>query len=340
MGTGDDLWTAYKLRWRRRRLLARSLRKRRQITCRVDRTDLIAPGAILAFATVRNEGLRLPHFFDHHRTLGVDHFLVVDNASDDGSADWLAAQPDVSLWSTPDSYKRSRFGIDWLTVLMRRYGHGHWCLTLDADELFVYAHHTTRTLKALTDWLSWQGRDSMGALMLDLYPRGALGEAKHHPHQDPVDTLPYFDAGNYVITRQAKLQNLWIQGGVRARCFFAPEPRRAPTLSKVPLIRWHRSYAYVTSTHSALPRRLNHVYDTNGGEAPSGVLLHTKFLPNIISKSSEEKTRRQHFENSDLYQGYYDALIGDPVLWCEQSTRYQGWQQLEGLGLMSRGGWA
>ncbi|WP_222101765.1 hypothetical protein [Jannaschia seosinensis] len=110
-------------------------------------------------------------------------------------------------------------------------------------------------------------------------------------------------------------------------------------MSKVPLVRWHWRYAYVTSTHSLLPRHLNRVYDEDGGEAPIGILLHTKFLPQILVKSAEEKTRRQHFENSSLYDGYYDALVDDPVLWCPASTRLEDWRQLEDLGLMSRGGW-
>ncbi len=333
------LWAAYKLRWRRRRLLARSWRKRKQLTALADRTTCLPRDAILCFGTMRNEMARLPYWLRHHRDLGVDHFLIVDNGSDDGTADFLQSQPDVSLWQTFGSYKKSRFGVDWLTVLMMRHGHGHWCLTLDADELFVYAHHDVRGLRALTDWLDWQDRPSMGALMLDMYPRGHLGAVRHDPEADPVQALPYFDAGNHVMVRQPKLENLWVQGGVRARCFFASDPRRAPTLSKVPLVKWHWRYAYVSSTHSLLPRKLNHVYAEDGSEAPTGVLLHTKFLPNIVAKSTEEKTRRQHFENSDLYQGYYDALIGDPILWCEASTRYAGWQQLEGLGLMSRGGW-
>ncbi|SDY38481.1 Glycosyl transferase family 2 [Jannaschia faecimaris] len=339
MPRAGDLWASYKLRWRRRGLLARSLAKARQLTRVVDRTPTIAPSAILCFSTIRNEMGRLPHFLRHHRALGVDHFLMIDNASDDGTAEYLAGQPDVSLWSTSDSYKASRFGVDWMTALMMRHGHGHWCLTLDADELLVYAHHDRRDLRALTDWLNVTRRPSMGALMLDMYPRGALGRGVQDAESDPIKALPYFDAGNYVMIRQPKLQNLWVQGGPRARAFFQAEPRRAPTLSKVPLVRWNRRYTYVSSTHSLLPRHLNHVYETDGSEAPTGVLLHTKFLPEVIAKSAEEKRRRQHFENSLLYKGYYDALTDDPVLWCDQSTRYHGWQQLEGLGLLSRGGW-
>ena len=51
---------------------------------------------------------------DHHRKLGVRHFLIVDNASTDGTAQ-LLDQPDISLWTTSASYKASRFGMDWLT---------------------------------------------------------------------------------------------------------------------------------------------------------------------------------------------------------------------------------
>ncbi|WP_121061025.1 glycosyltransferase family 2 protein [Chachezhania antarctica] len=305
----------------------------------VDRTSAIEPGAILLFACVRNEAVRLPYFLSHYRKLGVDHFLIVDNGSDDGTVEQLRAAPDVSLWQTTASYKKARFGIDWLTWLMLRHGHDHWCLTVDADELLIYPHHDTRPLPALTDWLDRSGVPSFGAMMLDLYPKGRLGDAHYEPGQNPVEVMPWFDRGNYTIRLQPRHGNLWIQGGVRARVFFDTSPRRAPTLNKIPLVRWNRRYCYVTSTHYVLPYALNTVYATDGGEATSGILLHTKFLDTIVEKSKEEKSRREHFENSDLYETYYDRLIANPTLWCAQSSRFVSWRQLEGMGLMSRGGW-
>jgi hypothetical protein len=330
---------AYRLRWKRRRLLWRSYRKRRQLSVVVDRTGDITPNAILCFSTMRDEALRLPFWLDHHRKLGVDHFLIVDNDSGDGTQDYLRDQPDVSLWCSPHSYRLSRFGVDWLTWLQMRYGHDHWCLTVDADELLIYPFHDTRPLPALTEWLDRHGVTSFGALMLDMYPKGPLSAAPYAAGQDPCEALPWFDGGNYMIRRQERLENLWIQGGPRARMFFDQQPRRAPTMGKVPLVKWQRSYAYVSSAHSALPRRLNHVYDEDGGELASGVLLHTKFLHMVTAKSVEEKARREHFANSTLYDGYYDSLTGDPDLWCAGSTRYLGWRQLESMGLMSRGTW-
>jgi len=333
------LWHAYRLRWKRRRFLFRIWRKRKQITAAVDRTDRIAPKAILAFATVRNEIIRLPYFLEHYRRLGVDHFLVVDNGSDDGTAEFLAQQSDVSLWTTGHSYRLSRFGMDWLGWLQWQHGDGHWCLTVDADELLIYPDHDTRDLGALTAWLDQQGEASFAALMLDLYPKGPLEDAVYVAGDDPVRTLGWFDHGNYREQVHHYYGNLWVQGGVRERVFFAQEPARAPTLNKTPLVRWSWRYAYVSSTHQILPTQLHGDLDLTGSGKISGVLLHTKFLPIVGAKSAEELDRGQHFQNTALYEDYHRQLTQNPDLWCEQSCRYQGAAQLVELGLMSNGRW-
>jgi glycosyltransferase involved in cell wall biosynthesis len=330
---------ALKLRLRRQRLLLRAFRRRRQLSPVIDRTASIMAGDVLCFLCNRNEAQRLPHFLRHHRALGVRHFLVVDNASTDGSDRLLADQPDVSLWRTGVSYKASRFGMDWLTWLQMRHGSGHWCLTLDADELLVYPYWQTRPLPALTGWLESQDRDSFGALTVDMYPLGPVSQGQVTPGDDPVRHLSWFDSGNYQTQVQPRMRNLWVQGGARTRAFFAANPRRAPTLNKTPLVRWHWRYAYVNSTHALLPARLNEVYATDGGELTSGVLLHTKFLPGITDRAAEEKQRGEHFGDAAQYAAYYDHLTADPVLHTPASTRYTGWRQMEALGLMSRGGW-
>lgn len=332
-------WDVYRLRIRRKRYLARAYQKSKQLTKNVDRTGQIGSSDILCFATMRNEVLRLPFFLAHHRKIGINHFLIVDNGSDDGTLEMLQEQPDVSLWRTDESYKLSRFGMDWLTALQWKYGHGHWCLTADADEALIYPEWTTRPLSVLTAWLTAQNVRSFGAILLDLYPKGPLSSHHYGAGQDPTEVLDWFDADNYRRRRNPRFQNEWIQGGVRDRVFFADRPERAPTLNKVPLVNWHRSYAYVTSTHHMLPRHLNQVFDSQVDGLPSGVLLHSKFLNTIAAKSAEELERRQHFENSDLYSDYYQRLIDDVDLWYEGSTRYMGWQQLLDLELMSKGNW-
>lgn len=333
------IWQSYKLWVRRRYLLWRAIRARHKLRVIQDRTSDIDETSILCVGCLRNEALRLPYFLEYHRRLGVTHFLFVDNDSDDGTVELLSGQPDVSLWSTGESYKQARFGLDWTTWLQLKYARGKWCLTLDADELLVFPFHETRTLRDLTLFLDETGQKAFGALMLDLYPEGPIDGADYRAGQDPLEVVPFFDPGPYRTVRQAPKDNLWVQGGARERVFFADDPRRGPTLNKLPLVKWHWRYVYLNSTHSMLPRALNHAYNGPGDTRLCGVLLHTKFLPIAVEKSVEEKTRKQHFAQPDAFGAYYDAVISGPTLWHEGSVAYEGWEQLEALGLMSRGAW-
>jgi len=136
-----------------------------------------------------------------------------------------------------------------------------------------------------------------------------------------MEVAEWFDSGNYLIERNRRMGNLWIQGGPRARTFFADNPERAPALNKIPLVKWERHYTYASSTHMLLPRGLNLVYDEWGGEKASGVLLHTKFLNTFTEKAREELVRQQHYANSHEYRAYAAGAEQNPDLWCKWSER-------------------
>ncbi len=329
---------AYRMRWKRRRLVLRALRSFGELRPVTPHPET-APGAILAFATVRNEAVRLPHWLNHCRRLGVDRFLIVDNGSADGSAELLAAEPDVALWHAPGSYRAARFGMDWITTLQTRFAQGRWCLTLDADELLIYPHWEERPLSALAAALDARGAQALGALMVELFPRGALSQTRYAPGDDPTRVLPYFDATGYRARRQRPARNLWVQGGPRDRVFFAEVPSRAPTLNKLPFVRWQRGNAWLNSTHAALPPRLNLAWNGPGDTRLSGALLHTKFLPEIVGKSADPAHRAEHFGDPSAFGAYHDAVASDPELWHPGAVCYEGWQQLAALGLISAGGW-
>ncbi|MEO0386158.1 MAG: glycosyltransferase family 2 protein [Pseudomonadota bacterium] len=327
------------LRFKRLGWQVRAVRKGRELTRVVDRTATIKPGALLSFSTVRNEAQRMPYFFQYYRDLGIDHFFFADNDSDDGTREYLAEQPDASVWTTKASYKRSKFGIDWLNYLKTRYADGHWVLVVDVDEFLVYPYCDTRPLRALTDWLDANNRRSMAAMLLDMYSRHPIEDNVYTAGDDPFETLNYYDSGNYVFDPNWAYGNLWIQGGPRQRVFFADRPDHGPALNKIPLIRWKRGQVYISSTHTILPRGLNRVYDQWGGELTSGVLLHAKFLATFADKAAEELKRGQHYAASREYKAYEARLKEAQGLWTPNSTPYGGWRQLDDLGLISTGGW-
>ncbi len=332
--------SSYQLRLQRKRWRIRALRKRRELASVKNRTNKIQSNDILVFSTLRNERVRLPYFLRYYRNLGVEHFLIVDNGSDDGSAEYLREQGDVSLWTTNHSYKRARFGVDWLNWLQRKYAHGHWCLVVDPDEFLVYPFCDTRPLRALTDWLDASSIRSFGAMLLDMYPKGPLDAQPYREGQNPFEIASWFDSGNYMIQKNHEFGNLWIQGGPRTRAFFPDKPERSPALNKIPLVKWDKHFTFVSSTHMLLPRGLNLVYDEWGGEKASGCLLHAKFLDTFGVKAKEEMKRRQHYANSHEYKAYEARIKQESDLWCKWSEKYINWRQLEILGLMSKGNWA
>ena len=331
------LLKTYGLRLERRGRQLRAWRKGRELSVVEDRTRGMPDGPIL-LSCMRNEAVRLPFFLDYYRRMGVVHFLFVDNASTDGSAELVAGEADVSVWRTEASYRASRFGVDWLNALLARHGPGRWILVADPDEFLVYPHCETRKIPALTRWLESQNQNALGTLLLDMYSDGPVAEAVIEPGQDPFEVVRWFDAQNYVVQRDPRHQNLWIQGGPRSRVFFADRPRLAPALNKIPLVRWQRGNVYLSSSHSLMPRKLNRVYDAKGGACLSGVLLHAKFTQGIAEKAREELTRREHYSGGLEYEAYH-RQGGDVRLWTPQSTEYEGPAQLLDLGLMSSGGW-
>ncbi|MCY4333660.1 MAG: glycosyltransferase family 2 protein [Litoreibacter sp.] len=328
------------MRWKRRRLLWRAFRSRHQLTVLQDKTGSIGARSILLFCVVRNEKVRLPHFLKYYRALGVDAFFFVDNGSDDGTLELLLKQDDCSVWQTQASYKAARFGMDWINHLLRVYGSGRYCLTVDADELIDFSGMNRVDLKGLRAWMEARDRASLGGLMIELFPKGLLGASEFEPGSDPLRRLTFFDARSYRAKRQTPLRNLWVQGGARERVFFKTDPRRSPTLNKIPLVKWQRGYAYVNSTHSMLPPKMNEAYIDGLGEMqPSVALLHTKFLPDVVARSAEEKKRGEHFSNSRAFDAYYNALCADLELWHEDARLYEGPEQLEALGLIKAGDW-
>ena len=330
------------LRLERRRRQIRAFRRGRDLRPLSDRTCAIRRGDILCCVTLRNERIRLPWFLDYYRGLGVNHFLIVDNASNDGSGAYLAAEPDVSSWQCEASYRHAGFGIDWVNHLLARYGTGHWTLTVDPDEFLIYPFCDVRPLRALTDWLDGCGVHAFPAMLLDMYPKGGLDAQAYRAGEDPFATAAWFDAGNYTIRRDPRRDNLWIQGGPRARTFFAGSPEQAPALNKIPLVRWRRGTVFASSSHALLPRGLNRLYDAWGGERISGCLLHAKFLSGFADKVAEEAWRGEHYAGGREYRAYAQAsaAAGTVGFWTSVSSEYISWRQLEILGLMSRGEWA
>ncbi len=114
-----------------RRRWARTARLDRHVTgpavnlYRLDRHPIPpALGEIRLFTRLRSQAHRLPAFLAFYRAQGIDRFFIVDNGSDDGTRDYLLAQPDVHLYLTTDAYAEYGGGMRWLNELLVEHGSG------------------------------------------------------------------------------------------------------------------------------------------------------------------------------------------------------------------------
>ena len=261
------------------------------------------PDSVACFLVQRNEGMRLQGFFDYYRTLGVDRFYVVDNASDDASTlEFLQAQEDVELFATAGSYAQARFGITWIEELLKRYREeGSWNLVVDADELLVLDERFDG-LASLCRTLEEGGHDALGVPLLDLYSKGAIRKASYRPGLEILKECGWYDARFYTTFSPyggPRGEAPIFQGGVRSRCFGID----SVVLNKYPLFRYRPG--------STL-REGMHWIDGVHARYGEALLLHFKYLSTFHRYAEEEAKRAEHWNGASEYRRYHEALQNNP----------------------------
>ena len=309
-------------------------RKLNQLEKLDDKQILRDPESIFCFAYMRNEMRRLPYFLEYHRNLGVDRFFLMDNESDDGTREFMLAQPDCHCFHAEgSSFASNVYPPNWTNTLLNVFGHGHWCMNMDADELLVYPGSEKVCLKTLCAYLDETGAQAMIAPLLDMYSDGPITEAQYTDGQSFIDAAPYFDSTPGLMRANPGCYPAQLMfGGVRERVFWQGPFKKTnpPCLTKVPLVRWQRGMEFIAAQHTLSAVRFADV---------RGALLHFKFLTDFGARTSTELERNDGVQEKSLQEreAYAIALRRSPKLslMSEGSARYRGTQQLVELGWMT-----
>jgi hypothetical protein len=181
---------------------------------------------VLCMALAHNEAKRVMDFLRHHRQLGVAHFLILDDRSDDGTFELLNGQEDVTLF-TPDGTNYRDHKIAWRKEILDAHVNGRWVIVPDVDELFVYPHCEARSLSAFTSHLDGEGAEAVFAPMVEMYADAPLDKAVYQPGASMLATFPFFDADGYRLVapkrkhlRHFPVPALDMHGGPRERLFY------------------------------------------------------------------------------------------------------------------------
>ena len=298
---------------------------------KINKKEIDASNYILV-SCLRNEDFRLNYFLDYYRTIGVEHFIFIDNGSTDDTLKILNENSDVSLWVTYKSYKTSRYGMDWCNFLINKYCRNKWVICCDPDEFLIYPQIETRSISSLTKQMELNNQFAMNTILIDCYSKFSSLETKLDFNQSPFEVCEYFDKPNMLVDFNENKNNLWIRGGVRLRK--SQNVSKAPAINKICLIHNKDSkFLYNSSMHDLVPIDFNVNYEEHH---VSGVMMHFKFISSLKNKIEEELERKQHYDNSSEYKNYQKNL--KEVFYNKNvSIRYENSSQLEEIGLIQEG---
>jgi hypothetical protein len=263
----------------------------------------------------------------------VSRFFFADNESTDGTTQYLLEQPDCHVFTTAGAYFVENVEPpSWTNALANTFCHGHWCITVDADELLVFPHSDTIGLTEFCDYLDQQGEEAVFCPMIDMYGARPLAAATYTAGDAFEIICPYFDAKpGWIKWVSGACPPKQMFGGVRERVFWKGPGTDAlpPCISKVPLVKWRRGMAYLHSMHFHSGARLSKV---------EGALLHFKFLVAVAERSKQSVTDNVGVSEKGLTEreAYLRALAKRPdlSLLSSVSERYRGPSQLVELGWM------
>ena len=278
---------------------------------------------ILLFTCLRNERGFVDWFLAHYRALGVEHFFIVDNLSNDGTAEYLCQQKDVTVFASGDSFRSTVSGMQWMNELMRRYGEDNWCVYVDADEELLLPGGAS--IASFVEGMAARGEEVLPAYMLDTYPADMARLRDFRPGDAPLAASGLIDP-DYFFFGGINCCFLRVRGGVRERLFAIRD-----RIEKAPILRGGGGRLY----------RDNHHVHYARVSGQCAVLLHHKLLREALEMLHGEGSDwriqsrlRQRQRLHDLYRssGYLDPARGIPR--GPEAVAYESPAQLQRLGLL------
>ena len=263
--------------------------------------------ALALIATARNERYFWPHFLQHYRRYGVEHFIVLDDNSNDGSLDWLRQQSDVSVFvsalSFADTVGKLRFGIAARGLMARHFCAGRWALIADLDEFWLPPPQFT-SFSQLTTSLDAQSHILCRGIMLDCFPE-TLSTLDHQAVNTPPNIVaPFTDVlsplnwpanlATAALNSRHNVRNR-MSATLHNRGLMSREDLRQrgdPTLYKAPLARWVEGVAQLSAHRLQAPYHDQHQM----------ICGHYKFYPGWQEKVRGALATGSYYNSSIEYR--------------------------------------
>jgi len=280
----------------------------------------------------------LDWFLAYYRRLGIAHFVFLDIGAERDLHERLKDAPDCTIWR-PEGFMHPSNTIHALNFLRRRYAMNKWVLSVGPFDLFVFPKSETRHIRDLIDFVESEQRDHVAALVIDVYGDRPAREMSYEPGMSPLSLLPFFDRFGYQTSDAQANRVVPIYGGVQRRALYGDEPRQAPPLNRIPLVKWTKECFYTASTRHLVPHRLNTPH-SDWHSTTTGCLLRFAMLGDEHALHIAKQA-----EGGQLYPDHVTTLypgasqMAEMWLVNQNSGRYESSRDLLSCGLLNNGQW-
>ncbi len=262
----------------------------------------------VAVSAVKNDLVYMKKMLPYYRQLGLKHFIFIDNGSEDGTVEFLAEQPDVTLYQASYPFKGEK-KVGWKLQTIARLGLKRWYLWLDSDEFFAYPGMEKMSFHELLALLESRGIGAMRGFMLDMYPKYPLMQ-QTGSDADFLEDYCYFDVyGKYYVMNG--IDHI-LSGGMRNRMMGIDNLR----LDKIPL---------VYCTRGRIPSENHTIFSMDKRVFQDQfccVLKHYKFLPSDYKKYREiAENDHSGYASNEIQKKY--VQMTELCAYGEESAKYE-----------------
>jgi len=267
----------------------------------------------------RDEELLLEYFISYYKSLGVTHFIMIDNLSIDNGVKYLKQIDDINLliYRASGSYREAAFGTTWINQLLSKHCNNQYCFTVDVDELFYFDLHKYNSLQDLIASMEESNSNVVATTLLDMYPLSVNNNYKKG--QSFLFHSPYFDKFNSTYYRNnSRIYKTFYHkmGGVRERVF-----NKTVCIHKLPFFKYDFSPIGVAAGYHFFQKEYK---DENIVLMDSefirlfnqaALLLHFKFIkPDLKNFFQQRVSLNQDWDDSSEYKAYAMAFEEDPSI--------------------------
>lgn len=280
---------------------------------------------------VCNEDEMLPVFVQHHRKIGVESFVIIDNNSTRPPSEVLGDLPglDITYVNAPFSFRESGNGMAWVNEVLDAQI-CDWVLFADCDELLIYPGSDTIPLPRLLDHLDAAGEDVLPGLMVDLYDPAYLAEGKT---SGDLGAHTLFCASQD-LAGDLRMPGRGVVNRKRPPGVITPTPNKAPLVKGSAGVRYTGNHTTTVCKPSATTAVLLHYKVFRDRElvglAPQEVMNHPRIRDRQTSQFDRHLNNARIVVDTAFDHPFHVPLSEERLLHLGYMTADPGWRRLVG----------